>query len=958
MSYPFNPDAFDRHHKAPPAWQVLPRGRASLDAMLGDWKLPPAGVVQLLEVLQGDPVSYQRPTPKSVAVHVPSSKMRRIIQCASRTVEYVFAHTCEFARHVLIYLDQPLTIKIWIRDRSGRRRRVSYTCDFLLVCADGVYVYECKDSGWLRKQSDPANHPYPRYTQDPQTGTWHHRAAEEAFAGLGFRHRVFHSEQVNVQWLANVLFVQDFVSVPPPAGVDNALEALKEAGSFTFFEARQVPGTTRETWYWLIAGGKVAFDLESERLDRPDLLDLASVHYSHPALLCHRIALDSRVDSGVATSLRDSAVLVLDPGRRVLYRDAPHVVLSRDEREVLIARVDDDGEVCDAPPVVLPVDAVPALVDSGRLRAVCPTAAELVAQHSRRLLACASTGELRAALSRWEALCEYRSTGKLPKAVKRRTMVDYSRWAKEASRLYGCEFLGMLRLRPGAKRIASVSPQQAAVLREVCEAFHRGKYPFRQGQGAEPPLPSRRGFTAAHADYVRLSSEQGVPPCSSRTLRRELKRFSVEQSELARRGKRASDKHAAPVGRISDTLPVHGSRPFQVAHVDHQVLDVWCVSGATGAVLGRPWLTLIFDAWSRMPLGYVLRFDPPSVFSVMLAIHDCVQRHNRFPDSLVSDQGSEFDSPDLAIALAYLRTDHIRRPPSKPRFGSLIERVFGSIKTRLIDELLGAIDTVARSRELTSSHDPMKHAVWTLASLSKLLEQYLFQTYPELIHADLGTTPSQAFDFGMEHAGERVARHVRVDDTFSLALSETVPGDDGRRKVPKSVGPISVCRVLFQHPDFSFGDIAGTRIPVRRTPADASFVYVRLPRRPEWERAHLVPGPVDLTNSSWRQARALVEENARQRLIASLPDAETANARVLSDLLLSVDAYERQALDRRREIDSEQAVESELRSALPSEPHLDVPLPALPDPDTARSDTPPAPGSSTTLRSYDDDDDE
>ena len=201
----------------------------------------------------------------------------------------------------------------------------------------------------------------------------------------------------------------------------------------------------------------------------------------------------------------------------------------------------------------------------------------------------------------------------------------------------------------------------------------------------------------------------------------------------------------------------------------------------------------------------------------------------------------------------------------------LIERVFGSIKTRLIDELIGSIDTVARSRELTSGHDPQRHAVWTLSSLSKLLERYLFESYPSMIHGELGTTPRDAFEFAMAHAGERIARDVPLDETLALALSETVPGGDGRRKVPKHGGGIRVCHHNFHHPGFSDRRMAGQKIPVRRCPADASFVYVLLPHKREWERAWLASGSIDLTHCSGRQARALIEENALQHLIASLP---------------------------------------------------------------------------------------
>ena len=154
----------------------------------------------------------------------------------------------------------------------------------------------------------------------------------------------------------------------------------------------------------------------------------------------------------------------------------------------------------------------------------------------------------------------------------------------------------------GSSRGRQATSDQLMLLQEVAEAFHRGKYKTGVENGSEVPLPSRRRFPAAYADYLKLSEERGLKPRSSRTLRRELKGYSIEKSERNRRGARAAYRYSSPQGRLSDSLPVHGKRPFEVAHVDHQLLDVCCISGATGAVLGRPWLTLVFDAFSRMLL--------------------------------------------------------------------------------------------------------------------------------------------------------------------------------------------------------------------------------------------------------------------------------------------------------------------------------------------------------------------
>ena len=954
---PVGSAAFYRKAKAPPAWEVLEDGKATLDRLCRSWNLPALGQAKLLEVLDSEPVSHVRATRRSVAIHVPSGKMGRVIQAASRTVEYAFVQYCEYHPDVLLYLDQPLTVKIQIVNARDRPQLVNYTCDYLVVLLDGVRVYECKTLGELQAQTQEPN---PRYVYEPSRDVWRHPAAEAAFGPYGFSHRVFHSGQVNSIWLRNVRFLADFMSVDPPAGVDQGRDALRLSKSLSFSDACRVAGTSREAWLWLIASGEAVIDLEREVLDRPDLLAFAFVHRAHSAMVCHRLALDSRRESGLVPSLAESAPVSLDPGACVIFRDVQYHVVSRNARQLVLTINSESSHGAPPPPVVIPLDSVTVLLDSGDLRAVAPQPRDLLAQHSRRLLASATQAERGRALRRWSAVCYYRSSGTRPLDVSRSAVFQYLRWAQEGAQLYGSEFLGMVR-RCGSQGRRRITAEQLAILRDVAEAFHRGKYTKSiDDSGPEGPLPSRRRFPAAYSDYCRLSREQGLEPRSSRMLRREIEGYSTEKSELARRGSRAAYPYSAPRGRLSDSLPVHGNRAFEVGHVDHQLLDVCCISGATGAVLGRPWLTLIFDAFSRMPLGFALRYDSPCVFSVLCSMFDCVVRHLRFPDALVSDQGSEFDSPDLSLALAHLRTSPVRRPPTKPRYGALIERQFGSLKTRVVDELSGSIDTVARSRELTSTHDPKRHAVWTLPSLSKLIEKYFFKHYPKLVHSELGAAPGEVFEFSLAQAGERVARRVAVDDTLSLALSETVAGSNGCRTVPKRGGGIRVDYLDFHHPDFSDARVAGRAIPVRRCSTDASFVYVLLSHLGRWERARLVTGSVDLTQCSWRQARALIEERARQRVIAALPAVESANATVMEDLLLATDEYERSALARRRAVDHEQQLESAARAGV--ETRLNraadaaASVPAEPE-RPAEPDGKSPPSVSTWLRSYDEDPD-
>ena len=503
---------------------------------------------------------------------------------------------------------------------------------------------------------------------DDAQGRWRSPVAEEAFARYGFGYRVFHSGDVDVRWLRNVRYIADFLAIDSPPGVDQALARIRAVRSLPFGEAIWVLGTSRETWLWLIASAGVAVDFGTEQLDRPDLLALAWLHDSQATLECHRLAVGSSEERGVVRQLAYGSVVSMDPGSRVLLRGEPHTVVSRDADQVILrpGGYDEDPALG---AVTLAVESVEALLASGDLQAVAPRPRDVVAACARVRLATVTDEERARAMRRWEAIGSYRETGKVPAGVPRRTLFRWLAWARVASAVHGSEFLGMFRRLEGTTGVNRISPEQRALLEEVAAAFHAGRYATERDGAA---VPSRWRVSSAYSDYVALSRERGLLPRSQRALRREVRKYSLEQSERARRGRRAGDKLRAPVGRGFD-LPVHGARPFEVAHVDHQVLDLWCVSGTSGAVLGRPWLTLIFDAFSRMPLGFTLRFDAPCVFSVMCATYDCVQRHNRFPDQIVADGGIEFDSPDFDLAMMYLRAAIVRRARSQPRFGALIE---------------------------------------------------------------------------------------------------------------------------------------------------------------------------------------------------------------------------------------------------------------------------------------------
>jgi putative transposase len=107
----------------------------------------------------------------------------------------------------------------------------------------------------------------------------------------------------------------------------------------------------------------------------------------------------------------------------------------------------------------------------------------------------------------------------------------------------------------------------------------------------------------------------------------------------------------------------------------------------------------------------------------MMGLRICVQRFGRFPQALVVDGGKEFHSIYFDTLLARYHCTKKTRPGAKPRFGSVIERLFGTTNTEFIFNLLGNTQASKQPRLLTRAIAPQRQAVWTLADLNNYLRE-------------------------------------------------------------------------------------------------------------------------------------------------------------------------------------------------------------------------------------------
>jgi len=318
-----------------------------------------------------------------------------------------------------------------------------------------------------------------------------------------------------------------------------------------------------------------------------------------------------------------------------------------------------------------------------------------------------------------------------------RTIRDWlARW-RAAERIDGCGFIGLLpRLSESGNRLRKLPEATLALM----DGFLDGDY---------ETLKQKRKFTV-YAALVRACEERGVAAPSYKTFARAANRRPRQEQIAKRQGPRAATQAAPFYWELSLTTPRHGDRPFELGHLDHTQLDVELVCSRTGRNLGRPWATFLSDAFSRRLLAVCLTFDPPSYRACMLALRECVRRHQRLPETVVVDGGPEFESVYFETLLARYGCAKKTRPAARPRFGSVCERLFGTTNTRFVHTLAGNTQLVRLRGKVTKGVDPKGQACWTLGALATRLCEWAYEVYDALDHMALGQSLREAFSAGLQ----------------------------------------------------------------------------------------------------------------------------------------------------------------------------------------------------------------
>ncbi len=240
------------------------------------------------------------------------------------------------------------------------------------------------------------------------------------------------------------------------------------------------------------------------------------------------------------------------------------------------------------------------------------------------------------------------------------------------------------------------------------------------------------------------------------TVRRRIKQLSGYITMSKRQDKKAADHVYKP---IQGKFP-GADHPLSVVQIDHTLLDVILVDEKYRQPLGRPWITLAIDVYSRMIPGYYISLDPPGAIGTGICIANAIlpkdnwmvlrEVSGEWPcwglmERIHLDNAKEFHGNMLKKASEEYGIDISWRPVATPHWGGHIERLLGTL-LKEIHTLPGTTFSNIKDRKNYKSE---QKAVLTLDELDKWMAEYIVNVYHKRLHTGIGTSPINKYKEGI-----------------------------------------------------------------------------------------------------------------------------------------------------------------------------------------------------------------
>lgn len=212
---------------------------------------------------------------------------------------------------------------------------------------------------------------------------------------------------------------------------------------------------------------------------------------------------------------------------------------------------------------------------------------------------------------------------------------------------------------------------------------------------------------------------------------------------------------------VGGTPPVI-SHILEQVQIDHTVIDLIVVDERDRFPIGRPYLTIAIDVFSRAILGMVITLEAPSAVSVGLCLAHAVSDKRPWleqlgvemdwvmsgkPALLYLDNAAEFKSDALRRGCQQHGIELSYRPKAQPHYGGVVERVIGTAMQMVHDDLPG---TTFSNPQQRGEYPSAQQAVLTLRELERWMALAI-GTYHGNVHKGLLQPPERCWAQSKEH---------------------------------------------------------------------------------------------------------------------------------------------------------------------------------------------------------------
>lgn len=353
-------------------------------------------------------------------------------------------------------------------------------------------------------------------------------------------------------------------------------------------------------------------------------------------------------------------------------------------------------------------------------------------------------------------------------------------------------------------------------------------------------------------ENAKPDQKEFLPDPDRSTIYRFIEKRNKYDVALVRYGKNYANRYFAAYKQ--------GARPkkaLERVEVDSTKIDVIIIDEKTKQIIGRAWLTVAVDCYSRQILGFFISFEPPS----FLTIAECLKHaiapkgyvKTKFPNIknawevfgipriIVCDNGREYHCGSFIDACKLIGVNIIYNPPKTPWWKAHVERFIGTAATRVFHRIPGTTFSSIIDKDDYKSED---YAIMTLEKLEEILHVWIVDIYQMEWHRGAKACPRDKWREGIVDNPPRVPEKM----ADLLPMMGAVDYRVIQRKGIELDGLIYESQELR---DLSHHYSRGEKAKIKFRPADLSSIWVWSKVVEDWLLVPAIDQEYTLGLTSW-----------------------------------------------------------------------------------------------------------